>query len=143
MLYTEDKDNKIVHMYDLPREIEHDIVSLIETLCQNIDDAVHSSTLEGFKLNIEEVENGKTLPEGKDESKSLREWINMVNRIPKEATNGDMIKVMFPNAKIGRGFYGIGNTPLICLNVGTNSVAYEMTFIEDWWNAPYNQKVEE
>lgn len=58
MLYTEDKVNKVVHMYDLPMEIEHDIVSLIETLCQNIDDAVHSSTLEGFKLNIEEVENG-------------------------------------------------------------------------------------
>lgn len=55
MLYTEDKDNKIVHMYDLPTKIEHDIVSLIETLCQNIDDAVHSSTLEGFKLNIKEV----------------------------------------------------------------------------------------
>ncbi len=77
------------------------------------------------------------------EGKSLREWITMVNQIPTGATNGDVIKAMFPDAKIGRGFYGIENTPLICLNLGTNHAAYEMTFIEDWWNAPYNQKVEE
>ena len=56
MLYTEDKDHKIVHMYDLPTEIEDYILLLIGALCENIDDAIHSSTLEGFKLNIEEVE---------------------------------------------------------------------------------------
>ena len=54
MLYTEDKDNKIVHMYDLPMEIEDYILLLIGALCENIDDAIHSSTLEGFKINIEE-----------------------------------------------------------------------------------------
>ena len=77
------------------------------------------------------------------EGKSLREWINMVNQIQKGPTNGDMIKAMFPDAKIERGLYGIGNIPLICLNLGTNYAAPEMSFIEDWWNTPYNQKVEE
>ena len=57
--------------------------------------------------------------------------------IPDDATNGDMIKAMFPNAKIERGLYGIGGTPLICVNLGTGYDVSEMSFVEYWWNAPY------
>ena len=62
--------------------------------------------------------------------------------IPANATNGDMIKAMFPNAKIVRGLYGISGTPLMCLNLGTGYDVHEMSFVEDWWNAPYRAESE-
>lgn len=51
-----------------------------------------------------------------------------------------MIKVMFPNAKIEHGLYGITGIPLICLNLGTRYDVHEMSFVEDWWNAPYESE---
>lgn len=57
-------------------------------------------------------------------------------------TNGDVIKAMFPNAKIERGLYGISGTPLICLNLGTRCDVHEMSFVEEWWNAPYKTESE-
>ena len=58
---------------------------------------------------------------------------------PKGATNGDVVKLMFPNAEIVHGIYGISGTPLMCLNLGTRYDVHEMSFVEEWWNAPYKR----
>ena len=57
--------------------------------------------------------------------------------VPDNATDGDAIMAMFPNAKIKHGVYGINGTPLICLSMGTRYDVHEMSFVEDFWNAPY------
>ncbi len=59
--------------------------------------------------------------------------------IPDNATNGDVIKALFPNAKIEHGLYGMDGIPLICLNLDTRYDVHEMWFVEDWWNAPYTK----
>ena len=48
--------------------------------------------------------------------------------IPKNITNGDMIKIMFPNIEIE----GIGGE-IKCI-AAKNGTSY---FALDWWNAPY------
>ncbi len=55
--------------------------------------------------------------------------------IPEGATNGDMIKAMFPEC---------------CSNMGNldNRIVVDFmgdlhTFNKDWWNAPYKKEVEE
>ena len=68
-----------------------------------------------------------------------KEAIRKGTPIPDNATNGDMIKAMFPNAKIKHGVYGINGTPLICLSMGTRYDVHEMSFVEDFWNALYKR----
>ena len=63
--------------------------------------------------------------------------------LPENPTNGDVIKALFPNAKIERGLYGISGTPMICLNLGTRYDVHEMSFVKEWWNAPYKAESEE
>ena len=54
-----------------------------------------------------------------------REYIH----IPENATNGDVIKALFPNTKIQEGeLYTIWD-------VGTDNVS----FWNDWWNVPYKR----
>lgn len=89
-------------------------------------------------INISEEEYNcikKQVAEGIDNP--LKVYIANGTPIPKGVTNGDMIKAMFPNAKIERGLYGIDGMSLICLNLGTRHDVHEMSFVEDWWNAPY------
>jgi hypothetical protein len=57
--------------------------------------------------------------------------------IPDNATNGDMIKVMFPNAIIE--INELGSMVHVKYNNHTCWVNYEL----DWWNAPYKREVEE
>jgi len=61
--------------------------------------------------------------------------------IPKRAkiTNGDVIKALFPNAEIKRGFYGIERIPLVCLDLHTSHKVAEVSCSEDFWNAPYKE----
>jgi hypothetical protein len=47
--------------------------------------------------------------------------------IPKNATNGDMIKAMFPNAKASVFVKGVGVKGLDTYSV----------FTKKWWNSPY------
>lgn len=54
-------------------------------------------------------------------------------------TNGEKIKEIFPNAKIECGLYGISGIPLVCLDLGTKCDVHEMSFVKDWWNAPYKE----
>ena len=53
--------------------------------------------------------------------------------ISDNATNGDMIKAMFPNIVI-EPFYT--NEPILIIDVGINEdCAIRCT--QDWWNSPY------
>lgn len=47
--------------------------------------------------------------------------------IPKNATNGDMIMAMFPNAKAN----------VFAKEVGVKGLDTYSTFTKKWWNAPY------
>lgn len=47
--------------------------------------------------------------------------------LSKGATNGDIIKTMFPNAEISYGLNGIVGVKFIHMTV----------FDSDWWNVPY------
>ena len=56
--------------------------------------------------------------------------------IPKEATNGDVIKTMFPNAEYGKD--ELGNMFVI----SSAQLGY-IAFRECWWNAPYGKERED
>ena len=57
----------------------------------------------------------------------LREAVRNGIPLPKGATNGDVIKAMFPNAEISYGLNGIIGVKFIHMKV----------FDSDWWNVPY------
>lgn len=57
--------------------------------------------------------------------------------IPKGATNGDVIKAMFPNVEFNRGDYGIST----CFMKMNNDVGFASLY-ETWWNAPYKKGTE-
>ena len=74
-----------------------------------------------------------------EEHRQLAEWLKELKQlreqepcedieIPNGATNGDMIKTMFPNIEIE----GIGGE-IKCI-AAKNGTSY---FALDWWNAPY------
>ncbi|QHJ73806.1 hypothetical protein [Butyrivibrio virus Ceridwen] len=59
--------------------------------------------------------------------------------IPDNATNGDMIKAMFPDAmKSNYIESGLDMKDYVTIYVGD----YEMRVAYDWWSAPYKGKSE-
>lgn len=60
------------------------------------------------------------------------------NCINAGATNGDMIKAMFPKCK-EVGISGIGNIKSIAVDIGLGTSYFSF----DWWNVPYKKEVEE
>ena len=55
----------------------------------------------------------------------------------KGKTNGEVIKMLYPQGEIVKGLYGISGNPLICVNLNISTECSEMVFTEDWWNSPY------
>lgn len=55
--------------------------------------------------------------------------------IPDNATNGDMIKAMFPNTEVDD--YDYGKDPIIDV-YGIDDTEY-ITLRKAWWNAPYQK----
>jgi len=55
------------------------------------------------------------------------------------ATNGDMIKAMFPNAEIKRGDKN-ENRNIVYVWIDNLCIG---SFRLDWWNTPYKKEVEE
>lgn len=53
--------------------------------------------------------------------------------IPPKATNGDMIKAMFPSVEI-KGTSGFGKITSIAVGIGLGTSYFSL----DWWNAPYS-----
>ena len=72
----------------------------------------------GLEYNGEEIDTFESLE---------KQVINAIP-IPDNATNGDIIKAMFPNLK------GREKTFEINVTVNINPIG---TFTVDWWNAPY------
>ena len=59
--------------------------------------------------------------------------------IPDNATNGDMIKALFPNVPVDKFFQDtISFYPLM-----PNGLTDEVHFDECWWNAPYKREGDE
>lgn len=60
--------------------------------------------------------------------------------IPEDATNGDMIKAMFPNIKIN---------DIDCLKIiytgikHKNVIGFNIDATKEWWNAPYKTESED
>ncbi|MCR5312167.1 MAG: hypothetical protein K6E54_00695 [Bacteroidaceae bacterium] len=57
--------------------------------------------------------------------------------IPKGATNGDMMKVLFPGAKT----WEIPRDDFHCACIEFKDVCEIKTFPLSWWNAPYRNEV--
>jgi hypothetical protein len=55
--------------------------------------------------------------------------------IPDNATNGDVIKAIFPNTEVDD--YDYGKDPVIDV-YGIDNTEY-ITLRKDWWNAPYKK----
>lgn len=68
---------------------------------------------------------------GLGEAKEIIDSLPTVNAvvIPDNATNGDMIKALFPNG------IQINDTPIISYSFGE----YRFRFSDEWWNAPYKK----
>lgn len=59
--------------------------------------------------------------------------------IPDNATNGDMIKALFPNAKISL-LKSETEKAKVAVEWGFEPLpSYYNLFYEDWWNAPYKR----
>ena len=68
------------------------------------------------------------------------EAMKAIKAIPsayKGMTNGEVIKMLYPQGEIVKGLYGISGNPLICVNLNISTECSEMMFTEDWWNSPY------
>lgn len=76
----------------------------------------------------------------KEERESINNYIKSISQkvitIPDGATNGDVIKALFPNAEIIRGQIKGENVDRIHLR---NNGLLMASFYEDWWNAPYQE----
>lgn len=58
--------------------------------------------------------------------------------LPKGATNGDMIKAMFPNIEI-EGIGGITGLECVAVSIGLGTSYFAL----DWWDAPYKAESED
>jgi hypothetical protein len=63
--------------------------------------------------------------------------------IPAGATNGDVIKAMFPNIEVKPHMaYGLKNGIKVRVYIDEFSV-FDLWFPTRWWNTPYKKEVEE
>jgi len=58
--------------------------------------------------------------------------------IPEGATNGEMLKSMFPNVEI-EGICGLEGLQCVAVSIGLGTSYFAL----DWWNAPYKREVED
>lgn len=71
------------------------------------------------------------------EGRTLKEWIDLMASgklviLPDNATNGDVIKALFPNADIDESQY---QTPFIDVSM----IGELKSFHADWWNEAYKE----
>ena len=59
-------------------------------------------------------------------------------KIPDNATNGDVIKALFPKIK-----YYNEDTSCVTLKIDMGEHNEYVDFYEDWWNAPYKAESED
>lgn len=64
--------------------------------------------------------------------------------IPEGATNGKMIKKMFPNARVAETIISVNYDEVYYVPIDKfNGVTNEMRVMKSWWNAPYKTESEE
>lgn len=68
-------------------------------------------------------------------------WIPVTERLPENATNGDVIKAMFTKGKVRREVSCTHDKTVFSFPDGTYFGA-ECRFNTDWWNAPYKTESE-
>lgn len=59
-------------------------------------------------------------------------------QIPQNATNGYVIKAMFPNIDFTEMAYTVHATTSVTSNGVKGGISYD--FWKDWWNAPYKEE---
>lgn len=60
--------------------------------------------------------------------------------IPKGATNGDMIKAMFPNTSVCNTYPSFEDDDVFFISIDSAKyVSIEMRVLKSWWNAPYKK----
>lgn len=100
-------------------QIVIDIPDVIYSMVRN------TGTYGMYRFNsTKAIKNGTPLPEG-----------HCIN-IPEDATNGDVIKMIFPNADT---FTEEDCPHIVNISLG----GYAQTFRDSWWNAPYRSESEE
>lgn len=72
--------------------------------------------------------------------RTLREWIDLMASgycvvLPDRATNGDVIKALFPNVETNEFAITIHATTKVECNGVKGGISYD--FWKEWWNAPY------
>ena len=91
-----------------------------------------------------------------DIPKEMFEWVNDVNKfykdydvsdfidvikngtpIPDNATNGEIIEALYPNAEFS--LYS-DIVDRVAMNIRVNGTEYEIHFDEDWWDSPYQKE---
>lgn len=101
--------------------MHHGRKAMMKKVLIDISDVAYNQIKEGFDVNIP--------------SDYVLDVINAVRRgilTTQGATNGDIIKALFPNAEINYGLNGIVGVKFIHMTV----------FDLDWWNAPYKTESE-
>ena len=79
-----------------------------------------------------------TTKEGMDYAdKSPLKTFNFVE-IPDNATNGDVIKAIFPKAEFYDMAFTVHATTKVTSNGVKGGISYD--FWKDWWNAPYKRE---
>ena len=61
-------------------------------------------------------------------------------RIPKNATNGDMIRTVFPNAIITHVYEVASGIEAVNVNFYGSGKSFSL-LASDWWNAPYQHHI--
>ncbi len=68
---------------------------------------------------------------------------NFLCVIPKESTNDDVIKALFPNAKVKELRYFDGVISHYEVNFGEENNKAITTYMPTWWDAPYKRGANE
>lgn len=81
------------------------------------------------------IEYGKVVSIGRNNDKELADYIFAGTPLPKDATNGDVLKMLFPPSV----YYGDDEKHIVLLTKDCELTCYN----NEWWNAPYKVESEE
>lgn len=105
----------------------------------------------GLATTIEEDEKNKELKKMRsatpEEVKSVNAYVDNISQnvltipIPTNATNGDVIKAMFPNIDFTEMAFTVHASTKVTSNGVKGGISYD--FWKEWWDAPYKAESED
>lgn len=112
----------------------------LEWLTNNVAEFVKQAYDKGYKQGQKDAKDLM-------DADKLKEQVNAI-QIPNNASNGDVIKAMFPDAKFDNAMpFTDGRWETMNLDTENKIRAmYKPTQLRtyaDWWNAPYKAEIEE